>query len=605
MLQSTSIVHDVRLREINPPQVPLFRRKIVWIPLALLLAILISGFVVNYLLMRSEAIVWEVGEGIRSRLDDLGADFLKGDNTLIESYYGRQFAGTEFGFAARQLVSTEGGILLEDWKAPAGTTANRTRFLEQLLSYRAQLGKPEGAKFAMMFLNRYTADSASILMRFLIYSRDAQGHPVEDRGKFNLDLVRQDGEWLFIRQELVEATRVTGIDSQYFTDVTRRAGIDFNTGVNDLFKQRRYVFAIADRQAGGAASGDFDNDGLPDIVLAGSQGSKLYRNTGHGTFEDVTAKAGLSTEATRYAQGAVFADYNNDGCLDLFLTRTPKVTNKLFRNNCDGTFTDVTREAGLEFASYSTSAAFADIDNDGYLDLYVGVYGNVLESTPDPQYRDRHGIPNKLYRNNGNGTFTDISHEAGVDDSGWTLAVTFFDYDNDGNQDLYVANDFGPSSLYHNDGTGHFQMVGRQSGSMNYGFGMSASPGDYNNDGNLDLYVSHVNSGSTWYLDHSVFQLAWVRFINPRFTLDAVAAGISIYRDLGLTGAAHLAKKFGEGNALLENQGNGKFRSVGVEKGVNLTGWAWASDFIDYDNDGDLDIHCVNGWISQKPATDL
>src|SRR5579871_6105390 len=226
MLQSTSIVHDVRLREINPPQVPLFRRKIVWIPLALLLAILISGFVVNYLLMRSEAIVWEVGEGIRSRLDDLGADFLKGDNTLIESYYGRQFAGTEFGFAARQLVSTEGGILLEDWKAPAGTTANRTRFLEQLLSYRAQLGKPEGAKFAMMFLNRYTADSASILMRFLIYSRDAQGHPVEDRGKFNLDLVRQDGEWLFIRQELVEATRVTGIDSQYFTDVTRRAGID-------------------------------------------------------------------------------------------------------------------------------------------------------------------------------------------------------------------------------------------------------------------------------------------------------------------------------------------------------------------------------------------
>ncbi|HXA50696.1 MAG TPA: VCBS repeat-containing protein, partial [Candidatus Acidoferrum sp.] len=115
----------------------------------------------------------------------------------------------------------------------------------------------------------------------------------------------------------------------------------------------------------------------------------------------------------------------------------------------------------------------------------------------------------------------------------------------------------------------------------------------------------HVNSGTTWYLDHSVYQLSWVRFIDPRHTLDALAAGIAVYRDLGLTGALNLAKKFGEGNALLENAGNGKFRSVGVQKGVNYTGWAWASDFVDFDNDGDLDIHSVNGWISQNRGTDL
>jgi hypothetical protein len=555
--------------------------------------------------MRSEAIVWEVGEGIRSRLDDLGEDFVKGDRALIASYYAEPFTGSDFGFAGRQRVSSEGGILLEDWKSRPGAAQNRAQFTKELLAYRALLGKPEAAKFKMVSLDQYTANSANIVMRCQIYAHDPDGHVVEDRAKFKVGLIRQNGEWRFTRQQLVEGTRVTGVDSQYFTDVTRQAGIDFNTGVNELFKKQHYVFAIADRQAGGAASGDYDNDGFPDILLAGPQGVKLYRNTGHGTFEDVTAKAGLAIEATRYAQGVVFADYNNDGCLDFFLTRTPTVSNKLFRNNCDGTFTDVTKEAGLEFASYSTSAAFADIDNDGYLDLYVGVYGEVLDKVPDPPYRDRHGVPNKLYRNNGNGTFTDISREAGVDDPGWTLAVTFFDYDNDGSQDLFVANDFGPSSLYHNDGTGHFKMVGRQADALNYGFSMSASPGDYNNDGNLDLYVSQVYSGSDWYLDHSVFQLAWVRFIDPRRTLDAIGTGFAIFRDLGVQGGFNLAKKFGEGNALLENAGNGKFRSVGVEKGVNVTGWSWNSDFFDFDNDGDLDIHSVNGWISQKRGTDL
>jgi hypothetical protein len=148
-------------------------------------------------------------------------------------------------------------------------------------------------------------------------------------------------------------------------------------------------------------------------------------------------------------------------------------------------------------------------------------------------------------------------------------------------------------------------MVSREAGTLNYGFSMSASPGDYNNDGNLDLYVSDVYSGSDWYLDHSALQLAWVRFIDPRRTADAVGAGVALYRDLGIKGGLNLAKKFGEGNALLENTGSGKFRSVGVGKGVNVTGWSWNSDFFDFDNDGDLDIHSVNGWISQKRGTDL
>src|SRR5579862_4216030 len=190
-----------------PPSRCDLQKRIVRI-LTILLVLSVAGFATNYFLMRSERIVWEVGEGIRSRLDDLGADFVKGDPALIASYYAQQFTGSELGFAARHTASEEGGVLLEDWRAGTGEAATRDQFIGELLAYRANLGKTETAKFKMMFLNQYTANSASILMRFQVYAHDAQGHPVEDRGKFNVDLVRQEGEWRFTRQRLVEATRV-------------------------------------------------------------------------------------------------------------------------------------------------------------------------------------------------------------------------------------------------------------------------------------------------------------------------------------------------------------------------------------------------------------
>jgi len=582
---------------------PFYQRKIILIPVVFLLITGGAVWATNYYLWKAEALVWEIGEGIRSRLDDFSSDYLKGDPQLVASYYADCFTGAGFGFAQRQKVSLEGGILLEQWAADPRSSLNRAQYLEQLLAYRSQMHKAETVKFKMVFLNRYTENSANILMRFQVYSSDEQGHPIEDRGNFNVDLLRQEGEWRIAKQELIEATRVAGIDSKYFVDVTRQTGIDFNSGVNPIFKQRRYKFAITDRPAGGVAAGDYDNDGYPDLFLAGSAGSKLYRNTGHGTFEDVTARAGLDGERTNYAQGAVFADYDNDGCLDLFVTRVPNVTNKLFHNNCDGTFTDVTRQAGLELATYSTTAAFADVDNDGYLDLFVEVSGNALERTPRVPSHARDGEPDHLYHNNGNGTFTDITKEAGVGDTGWGIGATFWDYDNDGDQDLYVANDFGPNTLYQNDGKGHFKDVSRVAGALDYGFGMCASPGDFNNDGNLDLYVSNLYSGSTWYLQHSSVQFVWGRMWSGYGDPKAAA---ELYVNFGgLRNALAAGKKFGEGNSLLENQGNGTFKSVGTEKHVNMAGWAWGSDFFDFDNDGDLDIHSVNGFISQRRGTDL
>jgi hypothetical protein len=282
------------------------------------------------------------------------------------------------------------------------------------------------------------------------------------------------------------------------------------------------------------------------------------------------------------------------------------VTNRLLHNTCKGTFVDVTKPAGVELSSYSTTAAFADVNNDGYLDLYVGIYGNALENSPDPPFHDRHGFPNRLYRNNQNGTFTDITEESGVGDTGWTLGLTFWDYDNDGDQDIYVANDFGHKSLFQNDGTGHFRNATKEAGLIDYGFGMSASPCDVDGDGNLDVYASNIYSGTTWYLQHAIEEFYWVRLIDPTRTWNTAVAGWEMYRNRGsLEDTFAIGKKFGEGNSLYRNRGDGTFESIGVAKGVNIAGWAWGSDAFDFDNDGDLDIHAVNGWISQKKGTDL
>ncbi len=588
----------------NP--VPLFRRKIVWIPLVILFIFGGTVWATNRWMMGNEAVVFEIGQSVRGRLGDLADDFKHGDPQVIASYYADGFRGSELGFDRREKISEEEGIVLEDWKAAPGTTLNRQQFLDQLMSYYGQLHELEKTKLKMVHLNSYTKTTANILMRFQIYAHDEQGHPIEDRGHFNMDLVRPKGDWMIVKQELVEGRRALGADSTYFVDVTDQAGINFNTGVNKIFQQQRYNFAIVDRAAGGVTSGDYDHDGYPDLFFAGSEGSKLYRNTGSGTFEDVTAKAGLSGEETKYAQGCIFADYNNDGYLDIYITKTPNVTNRLFKNNGNGTFTDVTKQAGLELSSYCTTAGFADIDNDGDLDLYVSIYGSALENSPDPPFHDRYGVPDRLFRNNGNGTFTDITDEAEVGDPGWALGMTFLDYDNDGDQDIYVANDFGCNSLFQNDGTGHFKNVAKQAGALDYGFGMSASPGDYDNDGDLDIYVSNLYSGTTWYIQHAVMDFFWVRLIDPPRTLKMIKTGWQVMDNCGgLSGVSELGKKFGEGNSLLQNQGDGSFKSIGVEKGVNMAGWCWGSNFFDFDNDGDLDIHAVNGWVSQKKGTDL
>jgi len=302
-------------------------------------------------------------------------------------------------------------------------------------------------------------------------------------------------------------------------------------------------------QAGGVIIDDFDNDGLMDIVVSTWDDCKplhYYHNNGDGTFTDRAEPAGLSKQLG--GLNLIQTDYNNDGWLDIFVLRggwRSPMRCSLLRNNGDGTFTDVTREAGLAARATSTQGAvWADFDNDGWLDLFVA----------------NENSPSQLFHNNGNGTFTDVAHFAGVDRIAFSKAVVAGDYDGDGYADFYVSNYAGENFLYHNNQNGTFTDAAKKLHVETPIFSFPAWFFDYDNDGWPDLFVSSFV--------HSVSEV------------------IGSY--LGLPGKAETLK-------LYRNTGGTSFQDVTQEAGLARVFMPMGSNFGDIDNDGFLDFYLGTG----------
>ncbi|HEX7596109.1 MAG TPA: VCBS repeat-containing protein, partial [Gemmatimonadaceae bacterium] len=254
-----------------------------------------------------------------------------------------------------------------------------------------------------------------------------------------------------------------------FQDRAQQAGLAFRMNLLPREQGERFRINLYDHGSG-LAVGDFDNDGREDIYFLNEHGTNaLYRNRADGTFEDVTAKAGVAL-GDRVSVGATFADYDNDGYPDLFVTST-RGGNVLFHNKGDGTFEDVTAKAGLTHVGHSQTPVFFDYDNDGYLDLYVT---NTARWTTDVfdftggNYEGKASLGdlmgssveyNILYRNNGNGTFSDVTASSGLRGRGWGGDVAVFDYNDDGFLDVFVPSMFGRGQLYRNGGHGTFTDV--------------------------------------------------------------------------------------------------------------------------------------------------
>lgn len=348
------------------------------------------------------------------------------------------------------------------------------------------------------------------------------------------------------------------------------------------------------REASGVAVGDADGDGCEDLVLAGSPRLSFYRGGCDGTFAEATAASGLPSPYPAAAGGVLFFDYDNDGWRDLYVAAVSG-GDRLFQNQGKGRFVDVTEAAGITPGVWGSMPVAADYDRDGLLDLYVARMGNHESNTPKPPYAAKNGVRGTLWHNNGDGTFEDVSKAAGVDSPGWDMAAAWGDYDGDGWPDLYVANEFGSNRLLHNEQDGTFSDRTKQSGTADGGSAMGTAWGDIDGDGDLDLFVSGMHSNSGWTMFHPDFPIPipWpFRFLGL-FT-DAVQNESDIITD-----------RLSRGSSLLRNNGDGTFTDISDDAGVRDGQWGWAGDFFDYDNDGDLDLFAVNGFISGPREDDL
>ena len=540
------------------------------------------------------------GKEILGRLGDFAQKLKARDYAALASFYAPQFQGQRLGLNQRKQVDLKDGIhrfvLTTD-----SQQVGRDGALDEWRAYLESFASIEEASLHIhRLLSWRSHDDLEAIVRFeLIGTPRGSKYAGIDRGYFRLKLAGSGESMVITSSALVEGDRYIA-DELQFVDVSHAAGIDFTNRYYPEFLKGDFPFAMMRYGPAGITTVDVDNDGLYDLFIPDGVEARLFRNRGDGTFEDITAKSGLS--GLDGVGTAVFADYDNDGYKDAFISRTFK-PNQLFHNNGDGTFTDVTAKAGIGADCCTTVASWADYDNDGRLDLYVGRYLDARSKLPTTFYA-RNGEPNQLYHNNGDGTFTNVTEKAGVGETGLCLGTVWGDYDDDGYPDLYVVNDFGRKTLYHNNRNGTFTDVTVKSGTLAYGAGMSANMADYDNDGKLDIYCTNIRSEEAWYAEWPTVARYMINSWRQGVWITDMPLYLEILRQSG-TDFVGVFKQMASGNTLLRNRGDGTFEDTTEKAGGNPLGWFWGASFADFDNDGWQDVYMANGWVYNDRGTEI
>ena len=604
------------------------RRRALW-SFGVILALLAGWVALSLHLMARKdaehARFHAIGSSINSFLGDycgaIELAFSRGDVAPVLALYSEGYASPDRGSWTWLETTREPEVSMQSRTAAGHQQFGRSDLERELAQYLADLTAIDRTICKIDLIEEIqgieeTRASSVVLTVKHILDGEGEGNlSLQDRVFFRWHLVNEGGadpphEWRILRDELVDGIRVVG-SGQALADIDPRSlGIDFAHQRDPRLDKKRHaaelMFAVIEHASGGLSAADYDLDGRPDLFFLDGLEARLYHNEGldaggRPRFIDVTAAAGL--DGIDQAHVALFADFDNDGDRDLFVGRylAPSL---YYRNRGDGTFEDTSGATGVAaLVEPVTSATLLDYDRDGFVDIYAGINGNPFEALPRLPFFARNGHSNRLLRNVGGERFVDVTIESDTGDTGWTLAVAAGDYDDDGLSDLAVANDFGRKRLYRNNGDGSFTDMAKAAGVLDFGGGMGVVFGDYDGDGRADLYTSNINSNQRWFGEDMTIAQYVRNVMRTRWFLADFGEYMDLYRLVG-DRWTELGQQVGEGNSLFHNKGDGTFEEMHDSQAVRA-GWGWGVAFLDLENDTDLDIYAANGWISNTPDTDL
>ena len=480
---------------------------------------------------------------------------------------------------------------------PSDLSLDRTTFLPSLRSWVADSGRTVTAEFKVPSL-KLISGSPRVLQTQIRYDLVTTSHELfrgQRVGYWDLEWEADPiAGWRVRKWRAIEETRSQARDA-VFVEITAGAFRGVPSYSDQLLRGIDYWRTVLDAATGiniygnsGIACGDIDNDGFDDLYICQPNGlpNRLYHNRGDATFEDITDASGVGLLDNTSC--ALFADVDNDGNQDLLVVLGTGPV--LFVNQGNGTFR--LKADAFHFAQEPqgifTGAAFGDYDRDGWLDLYLCVYsyyqGLDQYRYPSPYFDAQNGPPSFMFRNNRDGTFSDVTAATGLtqNNNRYGFDCSWVDFDRDGWPDLYKVNDFGRKNLYRNLGNGKFANVAEEAGVLDIGPGMSCCWFDYDNDGRLDLYVCDM------------WEPPGLRVtMQEGFMKDVPSEVRALYR------------RHAKGNSLFWNTGSGKFEDRSASAGVEHAGWSWSSYAWDFDHDGYQDLYITTGMISGPDKRDL